>query len=195
MAINNRITRVFLDVDLRNGHEGLEDLANQNKVIADNINNAISKKVIANGLNISNANYPIQGYDEDLSKDTYRGNIFPMQSDPGKIDAFEFTCLDYFSDQTIRPGSKDLFLGKYIGSYNMGDTFPLRLTPFMPTIGGPGQDEGDDMPETYIPPVIDYITLNSQNEINASVGQTIIDLTIIVNIIKGSKDLPSLKLS
>jgi len=32
MAINNRITRVFLDVDLRNGHEGLEDLASQNKV-------------------------------------------------------------------------------------------------------------------------------------------------------------------
>ena len=160
-----------------------------------NINNAMSKKVIANGLTISNADYPIQGYDEDLSKNTYRGDIFPMQSDPGKIDAFEFTCLDYFSDQTVRPGSKDIFLGKYIGSYNMGDTFPLRLTPFMPAIGGPGQDEGDDVPETYIPPVIDYITLNSQNEINASVGQTINDLTIIVNIIKGSKDLTSLKFS
>jgi len=158
------------------------------------IANANSKKVIANGLTLSNSAYPVDQFDDDLSKDSYRGSIFPTQSDPGKIDAFEFICMDYFTDQTIRPGSSDLFLGRYIGSYNMGDTFPLRLTPFLPVIGGGGQDEEDDV-ITYIPPVIDYLTLNSQSEINLTVGQTLDNLTIIANNIKGTKDLVSLRFS
>jgi hypothetical protein len=158
------------------------------------IQNLNAKKVIADGLTLSNSNYPVDPFDAGMSKDTYKGNIFPVQSDPGKIDAFEFVCLDYYSDQSIRPGSSDLFLARYLGSYNMGDTFPLRLTPFLPVIGGPGQDEDTDL-ETYIPSVIDYITLNSQNELFLSVGQTLDDLTIIVNIIKGTKEIASLRLS
>ena len=155
---------------------------------------AAAKKNIANGLTLNNSAYPIESFDAGMSKDTYKGSIFPVQSDPGKIDAFEFICLDYFSDQTIRPGSADLFLGRYIGSYNMGDTFPLRLTPFLPVIGGGGQQEEEEN-ITYIPPVIDYITLNSQSELNLKVGSTIDDLTIIANIIRGSKDLVSLRFS
>lgn len=160
-----------------------------------NINDSKAQKIISNGLNLTNSSYPVQGYDDKLIKENYKGNIFPSQSDPGKIDAFEFICLDYYSDQNIRPGSKDLFIARYIGSYNMGDNFPLRLTPFMPIIGGPGQDEGDDVQETYIPPIIDYVTLNSQSELNLVVGQTLINLTIITNLIKGSKGLTSLKIS
>jgi hypothetical protein len=152
-----------------------------------------SKKVIANGQSLSTSAYPVTQFDQGLSKDSYKGSIFPAQSDPGKIDAFEFICMDYFSDQTIRPGSSDLFLARYIGSYNMGDTFPLRLTPFLPVISGPGQDEGDDTLETYIPPVVDYLTLNSQSELNLTVGQVFNNLTIIANIIKGTKDLISLR--
>lgn len=154
-----------------------------------------SRKVIANGQTLTNSAYPVTPFDSGLTKDSYRGSIFPAQSDPGKIDAFELVCLDYFSDQTIRPGSSDLFLGRYIGSYNMGDTFPLRLTPFLPVISGPGQDEGDDQVETYIPPVIDYLTLNSQSQLNLTVGQVFDNLTIIANIIRGTKDLVSLRFS
>ena len=158
------------------------------------IQDPLAKKVISNGLNLSNSSYPIEAFDNGLSKDTYKGNIFPVQSDPGKIDAFEFICLDYYSDQTIRPGSVDLFLCRYLGSYNMGDTFPLRLTPFLPIIGGPGQDE-DDTGETYIPPVIYYLTLNGESEILVSVGAVLDNLTVIVNIIKGTKDIASLRFS
>lgn len=157
--------------------------------------NANTKKVLSNGGQIVNNGYPVEGFDLGVSKDTYRGNIFPIQSDPGKIDAFEFICLDYFSDQNIRPGSVDLFLGRYLGSYNMGDTFPLRLTPFLPSIGVPTNTEPGEEDIYYVAPSIDYMTLNQQKELFLSVGQVLDNLTIIASILKGSKDLVSLRFS
>jgi hypothetical protein len=153
-----------------------------------------AKKSLTNGITINNGNYPVDGMDSGLTKDTYRGNIFPVQSDPGKIDVFEFVCLDY-SDQVLRPGSTDLFLGKYVASYNMGDNFPLRLTPFQPVVGGPGQVDPDGDNSLYVQQSISNLTLNGQDQIYCDVGQVLNNLVIIATTIRGSNDIVSIRYS
>ena len=156
------------------------------------ITEAAVRKNIMNGLSIPGSDYPIEDKDVGISKEDYRNSIFPLQSDPGKIDAFELTCLDY-SDQFFRPGSTDTFIARYIGSYNMGNTFPLRLTPSQPIIGGPGQQ--DNMVDIYVKHEIISLTLNGMNELFISVGETLDNLTISTILVKGTNDLISLKLS
>lgn len=154
--------------------------------------NAAAKKILTNGATITGSNYSIEGLDAGLSKNEYGASIFPTQSDPGKIDAFEFICLD-FSDQTLRPGSADTFLARYIGSYNMGEIFPLRLTPSQPIIGGPGQV--DPEVEDYFAPSIPSVLLNGQQEIFLTVGETLDNLTIVATLVKGSENLTALRFS
>jgi hypothetical protein len=156
--------------------------------------NVNAKKVLANGLNLSNSGYSVEPLDSGLLKSEYRANIFPIQSDPGKIDAFEFTCLDY-SDQTLRPGSKDTFIVNYLGSYSMGEIFPLRLTPSQPIIGGPGQDDNNTDEIIYEPPVIASVLLNSEQELILTVGEVLDNLTIIATLMKATNDIISLRFS
>lgn len=150
------------------------------------------KKNLANGATLANSAYPVEAIDSGVVKNEYNASIFPTQSDPGKIDAFEFTCLDY-NDQVLRPGSADTFLARYIGSYNMGDIFPLRLTPSQPIIGGPGQEDNEE--ELYSPPQIVSVLLNSETELVLTVGEVLDDLTIIATLVKGSEDIISLRFS
>jgi hypothetical protein len=151
-----------------------------------------AKKSLTNGLTVNNGSYPVDGTDNGLT--SYRGNIYPVQSDPGKIDVFEFVCLDY-SDQVLRPGSTDLFLGKYVGSYNMGDNFPLRLTPFQPVVGGPGQVDPDGDNSLYVQQSISNLILNGQQELYLSVGQVLDNLVISASTIRGSNDIVSIRYS
>ena len=158
------------------------------------LSNELSKKMIANGVTLANSEYTVEDRDTGLLKDDYKGNIFPVQSDPGKIDAFELICIDY-SDQALRPGSADTFLARYIGSYNMGNIFPLRLTPSQPIIGGPGQEDGSSTGETYVNVGISALLLNGEEEIFFSVGEILDNLTIITSLVKGTNSILSLRLS
>jgi hypothetical protein len=155
--------------------------------------NASTNKTLSDGLTLNDERYSVEPLDSGISKSEYNASIFPIQSDPGKIDAFEFTCLDY-SDQTLRPGSADTFIGRYLGSYSMGEIFPLRLTPSQPVIGGPGQGDNNSIDE-YIPPSISSVLLNSEQELFLTVGEILDNLTIIATLVKGTDDLTSLRFS
>jgi hypothetical protein len=154
---------------------------------------ANTNKILSDGLTLNDEQYPVDPLDSGISKSEYNASIFPIQSDPGKIDTFEFTCLDY-SDQTLRPGSADTFIGRYLGSYSMGEIFPLRLTPSQPIIGGPGQGDNNDV-DLYIQPSIASVLLNSEQELLLTVGDTLDNLTIIATLIKGTDDLAGLRFS